>query len=31
VEWHSYPMAHEVCMDEVEDIQAFLLRALATR
>ena len=31
VEWHSYPMAHEVCMDEVDDIQAFLLRALATR
>ena len=31
VEWHSYPMAHEVCMDEVGDMQAFLLRVLPRR
>ena len=31
VDWHSYPMAHEVCMDEVSDLNAFLLRALAPR
>ena len=31
VEWHSYPMAHEVCMDEVADLNAFLLRVLEPR
>lgn len=31
VDWRSYPMAHEVCLDEVADIHAFLLRVLAPR
>lgn len=31
VAWHSYPMAHEVCMDEVADLNAFLLQVLAPR
>lgn len=29
VDWRSYPMAHEVCLDEVADLHAFLLRVLA--
>ncbi len=29
VEWHSYPMGHSVCMEEVADLQRWLLRALA--
>jgi phospholipase/carboxylesterase len=29
VEWHEYPMPHTVCMPEVEDLNAFLLRVLA--
>ncbi|MEB0059558.1 alpha/beta hydrolase [Variovorax sp. LG9.2] len=28
VEWHSYPMEHSVCMEEIADINAFLLRVL---
>lgn len=24
VEWHDYPMAHEVCADEIDDLSAFL-------
>jgi phospholipase/carboxylesterase len=28
VEWHEYPMAHSVNLDEIEDIRAFLLRIL---
>jgi phospholipase/carboxylesterase len=28
VEWHAYPMAHSLCAPEVEDVRAFLLRAL---
>jgi phospholipase/carboxylesterase len=31
VEWHEYPMEHSVCADEVADLNAFLLRALAPR
>ena len=31
VDWHSYPMAHEVCMDEVSDLNAWLLKVLAAR
>jgi len=31
VAWHSYPMAHEVCMDELADLNAFLLQVLAPR
>jgi phospholipase/carboxylesterase len=29
VEWHDYPMAHAVCMDEIEDLNRWLLRVLA--
>lgn len=29
VEWHGYPMAHSVCMEEVADIRAWLTRRLA--
>ena len=29
VEWHDYPMAHSVCMEEIADLNAFLLRVLA--
>ena len=29
VEWHEYPMEHSVCMEEIGDIEAFLLRVLA--
>ena len=28
VEWKRYPMGHEVCMDEVADLNAWLLRRL---
>lgn len=28
VEWHDYPMAHSVCMEEIADLQAWLLRTL---
>ncbi|MGI4777656.1 MAG: alpha/beta hydrolase [Janthinobacterium lividum] len=30
VEWHEYPMAHSVCVEEIVDIEAFLLRVLAS-
>jgi phospholipase/carboxylesterase len=29
VEWHDYPMAHSVCMEEVQDMGAFLRKVLA--
>ncbi|MBS0343720.1 MAG: alpha/beta hydrolase [Proteobacteria bacterium] len=29
VDWHEYPMAHSVCMEEIADLNAWLLRALA--
>jgi len=29
VEWHSYPMGHSVCMEEIADIGRFLVRVLA--
>jgi phospholipase/carboxylesterase len=29
VEWHEYPMAHSVCMEEIADLNAWLLRVLA--
>jgi phospholipase/carboxylesterase len=29
VEWHEYPMPHTVCMEEVEALNAFLLKVLA--
>jgi phospholipase/carboxylesterase len=28
VEWREYPMPHSVCAPEIEDLRAFLLRAL---
>jgi phospholipase/carboxylesterase len=29
IEWHDYPMEHSVCMEEVADLQKWLLQALA--
>lgn len=29
VEWHEYPMQHSVCMEEIDDISAWLKRVLA--
>ena len=29
VDWHSYPMGHEVCMPEIEELNRWLLRVLA--
>jgi phospholipase/carboxylesterase len=29
VEWHAYPMRHEVCVEEIADIGAWLRRVLA--
>jgi phospholipase/carboxylesterase len=29
VEWHDYPMAHSVCLEEISDIGAWLRRVLA--
>ena len=29
VEWHEYPMAHSVCAQEIADLNAWLLKALA--
>jgi phospholipase/carboxylesterase len=28
VEWHEYPMGHSVCMEEIADLQAWLLKVL---
>lgn len=28
VEWHEYPMAHSVCMEEITDLNAWLLKTL---
>jgi phospholipase/carboxylesterase len=28
VEWHDYPMAHSVCLEEIADIGAWLRRVL---
>ena len=28
VEWHTYPMQHSVCLEEVDDIGAWLRRVL---
>ncbi|OUM03235.1 alpha/beta hydrolase [Variovorax sp. JS1663] len=28
VEWHEYPMEHSVCMEEIADLNGFLLRVL---
>jgi phospholipase/carboxylesterase len=29
VEWHDYPMPHSVCMEEIDDLNRWLLRVLA--
>lgn len=29
VEWHDYPMGHSVCLEEVADLERWLLRVLA--
>lgn len=29
VQWHEYPMAHSVCMEEIADLNRWLLRVLA--
>lgn len=29
LQWHSYPMGHEVCMEEIGDLNAWLLKVLA--
>lgn len=29
VQWHEYPMAHSVCAEEIQDLQAWLLQVLA--
>lgn len=29
VEWHEYPMAHSVCMEEIADLNEWLLKVLA--
>jgi phospholipase/carboxylesterase len=29
VSWHEYPMAHSVCMEEIADLNAWLLKVLA--
>ncbi len=29
VEWHAYPMEHSVCMEEVADLNRYLLKVLA--
>ena len=31
VEWHSYPMEHGLCLDEVRDIEAWMSRCLSGR
>lgn len=30
VQWHDYPMDHTLCLDEIRDLQAWLLRVLAS-
>ena len=29
VEWHEYPMGHSVCMEEIADVNRWLLGVLA--
>ena len=29
VEWHEYPMEHSVCMEEIADLNRYLLKGLA--
>lgn len=28
VQWHTYPMPHSVCLEEIQDIGAFLREVL---
>jgi phospholipase/carboxylesterase len=28
VEWHTYPVPHSVCAEEIADVRAWLVRAL---
>ena len=30
VEWHTYPMMHQVCLEELREIGAFLNRVLGS-
>lgn len=30
VQWHEYPMAHSVCMEEIADMNAWLVKVLAS-
>lgn len=30
VQWHEYPMAHSVCMEEIADLNAWLVKVLAS-
>ena len=30
VEWHDYPMAHAVCIEEIRDIRAWLIKVLGS-
>ena len=30
LEWHDYPMQHSVCMEEIRDLQQWLVRVLGT-
>ena len=31
VDWHSYPMAHQLCIEEIKDIRAYILNCLTSR
>ena len=31
VEWHEYPMPHSVCMEEIQDLQRWMVRVLGER
>jgi len=31
VDWHTYPMQHSLCPEEIDDIRAWLLKVLPTR
>ena len=28
IEWHTYPIPHSVCLEEIQDISRWLLRVL---
>jgi phospholipase/carboxylesterase len=28
IEWHTYPIPHSVCLEEIQDIGSWLLRVL---